>query len=303
MIIVVTGAAGFVGSHLASGLGERAAVRAMSRRPTQSVASWVPWADVADRHALRRGFSGAACLIHAAGMAHVRRTEKASAEVWRIHVHGTQVAVEEAADAGVEHVVLISSAAAANGASGDPYASAKAEAEAVARRIANERNLVLTILRPPMIYGPRMRGNPLLLFSWLRRGLPVPLGNLVGERSVLYVGNLVHAINALVQNPIDGTFDVTDERPISPSEFAREAASALGRKGLVLKAPVEVLATGAWALDLAGRTNGARRQLARLQRPLLQNGAALMQALDTRPPFSTQEGIAETARWVLGRSS
>ena len=59
------------------------------------------------------------------------------------------------------------------------------------------------VLRPPLVYGPRVRGNFLALWRAVERGVPLPLGRIANRRNLLYVGNLVHAIIALLDAPQD----------------------------------------------------------------------------------------------------
>jgi nucleoside-diphosphate-sugar epimerase len=231
--VAVTGASGFIGRHLCARL--RAAghpVRALVRRPT---GGWgdaidervVP--DLADRDALARAAAGCDVLIHLAGRAHVLRETAAdpAAAFHHANVDGTASALDAARAVGARQFVLLSSIAAVGAADAgcvddatpaqpaSSYGASKLAAEELVRGRAG--GMCATIFRPPMVYGPGMKGNPLRLFRLLDRGLPLPLGAVRNRRSLLYVGNLVDAVVAALAAPARRARRARRARSASPT--------------------------------------------------------------------------------------
>jgi dihydroflavonol-4-reductase len=172
---LVTGATGFVGSHVARALVERGddvrvTLRASSSRDALAgLDVEVAVAQLGDRAALRRALHGVDRVFHVAGTTHLRAT---AAELARVNVDGTRVVMEEALRAGVERVVHTSSIGAVGPARphgavderatfppglGVPYAESKHAAETEALRVA-ARGLDLVIVCPAHVFGRGDRG-------------------------------------------------------------------------------------------------------------------------------------------------
>ena len=167
---LVTGASGFVGSHVARALVERGdqvrvALRASSSREALAgLDVEVATAQLGDRAALRRALRGVDRVFHVAGTTHLRATP---AELSRVNVEGTRTVMEEALRAGVERVVHTSSIGAVGPARphgavderspfpaglGVPYAESKHAAETEALRVA-ARGLPVVIVCPAHVFG------------------------------------------------------------------------------------------------------------------------------------------------------
>jgi dihydroflavonol-4-reductase len=167
---LVTGATGFVGSHVARALLERGddvrvTLRASSSREALAGLDVdVAVAQLGDRAALRRALRGVDRVFHVAGTTHLRATP---AELARVNVDGTRVVMEEALRAGVARVVHTSSIGAVGPARpqgavderatfppglGVPYAESKHAAETEALRVA-ARGLDLVIVCPAHVFG------------------------------------------------------------------------------------------------------------------------------------------------------
>ena len=160
----------------------------------------------------------------------------------------------------------------------DAYARSKARAEEALRAVPGLR---LTVLRPPLVYGPGVKANFLALLRAVARGLPLPLGSVTNRRSVIYVGNLAHAITRCIEGE-GRTYVVSDGVAPSSAELCRLLGEALGRPARLFPFPTAFLP-------------------AKLRRSLVADGSALARELGWAPPFSLQEGMRATARWYLSR--
>ena len=257
MRIHVTGAGGFIGSHLCPAL-------------------------AAAGHELRASADGCDAVVHLANIAHARAS---TAELHRVNVEGTIAQARAALAAGARRFVYLSSAKAAR--PDDAYGHAK--------RIAEQALLALpglepVILRPPLVYGPRVKANFLALMRAVDRGWPLPLASVKNRRSLLYVGNLAHAIGRCLGGAPGGRiYGVTDGAPVSTPELCRMLARALGRRARLWPFPPALL-----RLAPGG---------ARLVESLVVDDGALRDELGWRPPCSFEDGLRHTAEWyrVQGR--
>jgi nucleoside-diphosphate-sugar epimerase len=311
--IVVTGADGFVGTALLSQL------HAMGRRYRGLVRTMPPEAaartecrtvgDLASAtdDMLARALDGTDAVVHLAGRAHVTRDRLASsANAFReANVVASERLARAAVRAGIARFVFVSTIK-VNGETTSPgrpfresdpphpedaYGRSKWEAEQRLEEIAGASGMTLTILRPPLMYGPRVRGNFLALWRAVARGAPLPFGRVDNRRSVLYVGNLVHAIVALLDAPTETgqTWVVADRETVSTRELVRRVATALGKPARLVPVPVGLLSAGAAMLrrrDLVPRLVGS-----------LEIDASALAARIGPPPYSLDEGLAKTAEW------
>ena len=315
--ILVTGAGGFVGRPLCeellhSGYRVRAAVRALGQFPAGMEAVAVgaidgrtDWAD-----ALR----GVDTLIHLAARVHVMRDSAADplAEFLKVNLHGTANLAQQAARAGVKRLVCVSSVK-VNGeetfgqrsyteldtpAPQDPYGISKWRAEQDLHRIALETGLEVVIVRPPLVYGPGVKGNFISLLAAIDRGMPLPLAGARNLRSLIYVGNLVDALIACATHPAAAgqTYLVSDGDDVSTALLVEKIAEALGRNSRAFNFPPGLLRAAATLLGRAEQVN-------RLFGSLRVSDKKIRGELGWSPPYTLEQGLRETAVWYRARQS
>ena len=177
----------------------------------------------------------------------------------------------------------------------DDYAVSKWRAEQALGQMASSRGLDYCILRPPLVYGPRVGANFLRLMRLVNKGLPLPLGAVRNRRSMVYAGNLVSAIMACLEHPAaaGGTYLVSDGEDVSTAELLRRVAGAMGRRVRLLPVPGGLLRA-------AARTWGKSAEVDRLLDSLVLDNGLLRCELGWAPPFSLDQGLAQTARWFAG---
>ena len=321
--VLVTGATGFVGSELCATLAAQGLdVRAMVRRPFPSLGAGITVVTAAleDEVAIRKAVDGIDAVVHLAGRAHVLRdtASDAATAYRRVNVEGTRLFAERALDAGVRTFVLASTVKvmgeggpiryteAMTPAPADPYAESKLQAESLVRRLAEQRGVHAPILRLPLVYGPRVKGNMLRLFAQVQQGRPLPLGAVRNRRSLLYLGNLCAAIPAVLEpSPsTDRVFFLSDGRDLSTPELIRLIGAALGTPTRLLPVPPALF-------RLAGRMGDAIDRVTpfpltspavdRLVGSLTVDSTAFASATGHRPPYSVEEGLKATADWYLAR--
>jgi nucleoside-diphosphate-sugar epimerase len=180
----------------------------------------------------------------------------------------------------------------------DPYGVSKRETEEALARAAAETGLELVVLRPPLVYGPRVKGNFLRLIDWVARGAPLPLASIDNRRSLVHVGNLADAAIKAADAPqaAGRTYLVADGEDVSTPELVRALAQSLGVRARLLPCPPGLLRFGA---SLAGRQD----EISRLAGSLQVDSARIRLELEWRPPFTLMQGLAQTAQWYLNQAS
>jgi len=310
MRVLVTGANGFVGRALGRellrrGRRVRAAVRRDAGLPDGCEARVV--GDLGPDTDWSAALDGVDAVAHLAARVHVvrERAVDPSAAFRRTNVEGTLRLARSAATAGVRRLVFLSSVKVLGEATPDgpftdsspanprdPYGASKREAETGLSELAARSGMEVVILRPPLVYGPGVKGNFLSLLRLIERGVPLPLGGVRNQRSLLYLGNLVDAVDLCLSH--DGaagrTFLIRDGEDLSTAELVRRLAAALGRRAPLFPLPEGVL-------RLAAGCIGRRAAAQRLLGSLTVDDRRIRSELNWQPPFTVDQGLAETAIW------
>ena len=321
-LIAVTGASGFIGRHTCELLLTQGFdVRAVLRRPGGVPGCESVIADPLDADQMAAALAGASAVVHLAGRAHIlrERSRDALAEFRRVNVEGSRALAAAASRAGVGQVVFVSSIAAVAVASavpigedfppapGTPYGISKLEAEHALRETLPLDGVSCTILRPPMVFGPGMRGNPRALLRLIARGVPLPVGGVGGKRSMLYVANLAAAIgHVLASPPPTGIYHLADDPPLTISEFAERLGTALGRPARIVSVPLGMMTALARLgdhlealLPVPITTDRLRRALG----PLLVDARRFADVTAFRAPVPLDEAMRVTAAWAAASSA
>jgi nucleoside-diphosphate-sugar epimerase len=308
-LVLVTGANGFVGRALcAELLGRNIKVRAVLRgdATTDICANEIARIDgVSAETDWTAALRGVSTVIHLAARVHVMRDDAANPldEFRKVNLAGTEKLARAAATNGVQRLVFVSTVK-VNGeatqgneqfseanipAPQDPYGISKWEAEQALHRVAAQTGLEIVIVRPPLVYGAKAKGNFSLLLKALRASLPMPLGSVRNSRSLIYVGNLADALIACARHPAAAgqTYLVSDGDDVSTPEL-------LLRLGKAMTHPARLWPCPAALLRVAGRLLGKSEQLERLLDSLRVDSRKIRRELNWVPPYSLQQGLQAT---------
>jgi nucleoside-diphosphate-sugar epimerase len=233
-----------------------------------------------------------------------------SQEFYRTNSEGTIRLVQQAIVANVKHFIFISSIGAMTTLSNEiinekspctpdtPYGISKLLAEEALINLASNSKMNWTILRPTLVYGPGNPGNMQRLFKLVDRGLPLPLGSVKNQRSLIYVGNLVDIIINCLENPraVNESFIVSDGENISTPKLIRSISKAIQRPSRLLPVPVS------W-LRFIGKITGRSSSIDRLLGSLAVDNFKICHRLNWTPPYTLDQGLQATADWYLDRPS
>ena len=241
-------------------------------------------------------------IVHLAARVHVMNDFEADplTAFRAVNVDGTLKLAHKAAAFGVKRFVFVSSVK-VNGEStslGRPYAEADApnpqdaygrskyEAEQGLRQISAYTGMEVVIIRPPLVYGPGVKGNFAALMRAVQSGCPLPLGAVHNQRSLVALDNLVDFIVTCIihSQAANQTFLVSDGHDLSTTELVRRLSQAAGVPARLLPVPLWALQAGA---ILLGKGDAVQRLCGNLQVDI----SKARSFLDWVPPVSVQEGL------------
>lgn len=313
MNIVVTGATGFIGTHLCAALSRTSHTMTKVSRSTQTGTDQYPRTvvqiDLQQQVDYDTLLKDCEVVIHLAGRAHILHDSDSDSESAYTSANTTATLnlARAAAAHGVKRFIFLSSIK-VNGESTpldtpftpestphptDAYGRSKLDAERGLFDIARSSALGVVVIRPPLIYGPGVRANFLELMKLVHKQLPLPLGSLNNKRSFVGIDNLVNLIMTCLDHPAapGHVFLVSDNADLSTPDLIRHIAHAQGRHLRLFPFPQALLYRGAKILR---REHLYRRLCDSLQVDI----SATMDLLGWKPVASPELGIAQTVQYA-----
>ena len=274
-MIAVTGANGFVGSHvlhavLEDGSAAMGLVRTGAAR--EALRQLDDWSELS----LRMALQGASAVIHAASVVH--RPGAPAEEFEQFNRDGTRTLVAAARAAGVRQIIYLSSIKVYGEERfdqadedtaphpQDPYSATKLEAEQIVLDSARSGGPIGTVLRLAPVFGRGDKGNVRRVISAIARNRFLLPADGSTRKSLVHISTVVEVVRAVLARKAGGIFVVADRIAPSMRELADAAAGALGvRKAIAVPTvllqavalPVEV------ACALLGREPPVSRSLIR----------------------------------------
>ncbi|MBZ0299947.1 MAG: SDR family oxidoreductase [Anaerolineae bacterium] len=308
--VLVTGADGFIGRHLGAALGKTGhRVRAATRTGPVS-AGKIAVGDIGPETDWSAALDGVEVVVHLAARAHILKetAQNPLAVFQQVNTAGTLCLARMSAACGVRRFIFVSSV----GVNGDQtpadrpfteadaphpvraYATAKWEAEQGLWQIQSEHGLEIVILRPPLVYGPGVKGNFLRLLNLTRRGLPLPLGHIDNRRSLIAVDNLVSLLCTCLDHPAaaNACFLVSDGQDLSTTELIEQLADLMQRRAWLFPVPAGMLRT-------MGKRLGREQIINQLWGSLAVDSSHVRRTLGWEPPVTVQAALERTVQWYL----
>jgi UDP-glucose 4-epimerase len=306
-VVLVTGASGFVGRHLAPVLlREGWLVRRAVRRPPlteddvviESIGSDTDWT---------AALVGVDAVVHLAARVHLPHAEYATELYRSVNTEGTLHLARSAEKAGVRQFIFVSTVL-VHGRSNDgrppftetdvltprgAYGLSKAAAESGLKGLAQESHMNITVIRPPLIYGSGAKGNFASLARVVKLGIPLPFAAIDNHRAFLAVENLISFImrRLLKADEKFEIFLVADAEQVSTPEFIRRLARAIGARSRLFPIPNPLLSA---LLTISGEIHHSLIGSLKLD---LSKAAAT----GWRPEVTLDEGL-QRALWMPDRA-
>ena len=326
---LITGATGFVGSHLAEACLERGlTVRALARpgadtRLLEAKGALVCRGDLVDPGSLPAALEGVGVVFHCAA----RVGDWGPPEEYRaVNVEGLRNLLEACKGRPLRRLVYFSSLGvyAARHHHGtdeteplpkkhiDGYTQSKVEAEQLALHYQREHGVPVVVLRPGFIYGPRDRTVVPRLVDNLRKGLVRYLGNGEQALNTIYVGNLVEAALLAVEKDraVGRVYNLTDGARVSKRRFIEGIANGLGVPPPTRTVPLWLARLAAYFMETTARRRGDSQPPRLTQGRLKFLGLNLdfsieraRRELGYTPRFTFEQGLAQTIAWYRQEGS
>lgn len=320
MNVLVTGASGFLGSHVAEQLVRAGHVVHALVRKTSNVKflETLPRLElfegaVEDFEKIAKAVKGVDAVIHSAGIVKA----KTPADFVRTNVEGTRNVMRATKEnaPNVKRVVHVSSLEAVGPSTdGKPvaasqenpvtaYGRSKLEAEKVAKSYA--KDLPVTILRPTGIYGPRDQ-EIFEVFRSVKRGVLPLTGDGRSKLTLVYGPDAARACVAAIgaDVPSGSSYFVTDGNVYDQREMMEEVERAVGKKAFVrFGMPLGVIKAAATVVEAYGKAADKAVMLTREKANMLTypywvcSNDDAKKALGWEPEVNWADGATRTAKW------
>lgn len=313
MKALITGATGFIGSHLTerlihSGFEVYCLVRNSSNlRNIEKVDVGKVIGDCTEIESLYKAVKGVDYIFHVAGVTKACKEE----DYYNANVKGTENIVNAVLkmNPNIKRFVYLSSLAAVGPSTkgvaltedSDPnpvsiYGKTKLEGEKIVLRHA--RTIPVTVIRPPAVYGPRDK-DLLVFFRLIKSGVIPYWGKCY--YSFLYVKDLVNGIilSALSDRAVGETFFISDGNIYSNDDIINAISLSVMRKPIRLKIPKFVMPAVGYFFEILKGVNIINSDKIReIKYPYwVCDSSKLMRMLGFQPETEVEEGIKETALW------
>jgi nucleoside-diphosphate-sugar epimerase len=287
LTVAVTGAGGFVGQRFMNYRQSRYDLRPVSLRTGRPGNIVLKDVDV---------------IVHLAGKAHDMKLQDEKV-YFEINYQLTKELADHAKQSGVKHFIYVSSVkvygegsdTALNESSvcspEDPYGRSKLKAEEYLQSLQGP-DFTVSIVRPPVVYGPGVKGNIIRLMDTIARGMPLPLGNTRNLRSMVFLDNLIELIHRIIDTRTPGIFVAGDAEPLSTDVLIRLISEKLGSKTRLISVP------GFMRNTMKALQPGLYK---RLFGSFVVDNKSTNERLNFTPPYSTEYGVEQMANWYKNR--
>jgi len=309
-LVIVTGAGGFIGSHLVEALIERGAqIRAFVRynsRNDPGLLSLLPkekykrveivFGDLRDPVAVRRVTQGAAIVFHLGALISIPYSYRHPYEVAETNLMGTLNVLQACREGGVERLVHTSTSEVYGTArhvpideahplqSQSPYSASKIGADKLAESYYCSYDLPVVTLRPFNTYGPRQSARAVIptIITQALTSKTVYLGNLDSRRDLTFVSDVVNGFLKVAQTSgIEGeTFNLGTGNEVTIRDLAEKILKLIGRSVNIVVEPERL-----------------RPEKSEVER-LLSDYSHARERLGWEPKISLEEGLKRTINWI-----
>jgi dTDP-glucose 4,6-dehydratase len=306
--VLVTGAGGFIGSHLAERLvAEGASVRALVHYNAVGTWGWldqspvrdqleVSAGDICDRDSVRQAMTGVETVFHLAALVAIPYSYRAPVSYLRTNVEGTLNVLQNARDLNVERVIHTSTSEVYGTArytpideahplqGQSPYSASKIGADKMAEAFHLSFGLPVVTVRPFNTFGPRQSARAVIptIITQCLTGATVRLGNLHPTRDMNFVANTVSGFVLAAESPeaVGKTINLGSGSEISIGDLAQLIGRLVGK-------PIEITTDD----------NRIRPDQSEVER-LIADTTLAQRVLGWQPEISLEDGLRLTIDWL-----
>lgn len=306
--VVVTGAGGFIGSHLTEKLVEGGAdVRAFVHYNALGTWGWLDHSpvraeleivagDIGDRDSVKQALHDRDIVFHLAALIAIPYSYHAPASYVRTNVEGTLNVLQSARELGLERVVHTSTSEVYGSAlyapidekhplqGQSPYSATKIGADKLAEAFYRSFDVPVVTVRPFNTFGPRQSARAVIpaIITQCLVGETVKLGNLSPARDLNYVANTVDGFirAAMAPDAVGQTINLGSGREISIGNLAQLIAQLVGK-----------------SIEIISQEQRLRPEQSEVDRLLADNTLA-QQLLKWQPVISLENGLEKTIEWI-----
>jgi len=310
--ILITGATGFIGEALCTVLinSDYRVTGAVRKKPKKIIPGvrYIPVGDINSLTSWDSYLDDIDVVIHLAARVHHihENTNNLMRKYRKVNVEGTLRLASSAIKANVSRFIFLSSIkvngektdqgilfnSGSNPEPSDPYGISKYEAEKSLKQLACGTHLDVVIIRPPLVYGPRVGGNFIRLLNIVNKEIPLPFGSVNNKRSMIYLYNLIDLIRVCINHPkaVGKVLLVSDKESVSTPELIAKIASAMEKNVWLLTVPIVFIHVLAFLIS-------KKQEIERLCESLSLDIDETIRLLDWEPPISMNDGLSQTVAW------
>jgi NAD dependent epimerase/dehydratase len=306
--VLVTGAGGFIGSHLVEALVDSGAeVRALVHYRGNGSWGWLDQSthkthfevvagDVTDRDSVAAAMKSTSIVFHLAALIGIPYSYQAPVSYVRTNIEGTLNVLQAARDANVERVIHTSTSEVYGTAryvpinedhplqGQSPYSASKIGADKLAESFHLSFGLPVVTIRPFNAFGPRQSARAVIptIIAQCLAGETVKLGSLTPTRDFNYVSNTVDAFLRCAESSAAAgkTINVGSGSEISVADLVRKIGTLLGRE-----------------IRIKREQTRARPAESEVER-LVADSSLARKILKWKPKMTLDEGLLKTADWI-----
>ncbi|WP_373034640.1 NAD-dependent epimerase/dehydratase family protein [Sulfurimonas sp.] len=186
-------------------------------------------------------------IVHLSALVH--QMGGASAEEYKkVNIIQTLELAKKAKVSGIKHFIFMSTVKVYGEESNKPYnentickpqddyGKTKLKAEQELKKLEDD-DFIVSIIRTPIIYGYGVKANIKNLINLVSKVSILPFGKIENKRSMVYIGNICHMIDVIIQKQVSGVFLASDDNPLSTTRLIKLIARELDKKVYLIKIP------------------------------------------------------------------